>query len=166
MPNNKRHAARGRGTNSKKGTPQVTPPTPKQRVNSAFGSKEALVDEIMQLIGESDGDAKRRLMKVSNLRLMSHHRNATRMVNEFGSRDGVVSAILQLRFPKGPSDEHVEAKLRSYSPWRLMDEVRQARDLAAKAEKQAAVEAKARAARKKRRTKVKARRAARIAAQH
>ena len=41
--------------NSKKGTAQVNPPTPKQRVEKQFGSKSALVDKILALYDAPEG---------------------------------------------------------------------------------------------------------------
>ncbi len=147
--------------NSRKGTAQVNPPTPKQRVNSRWGSKVGLVDEILGLIGESDADVRQALMGVSNLRLMSHHRVAKRMVDQFGSREGLVDAIVGLRFPKGPADENVQARIASMSAWRLMDEHRQTVDRVARLAKEAIAAAARKATRQKRRAKVIARRATR-----
>ncbi len=147
--------------NSKKGTAQVNPPTPMQRVAAAFGGKAALVDEIMSLIGERDGDVRSRLLQVSNKRLISHHHNAKRMVAEFGSRDGLIDAICTKRYPKGTVDENFRAKIESYSAWRLMDLSRQVDDNAARAEKKAAAVATRRLVRRKRRETTVRRRKAR-----
>ncbi|GEM_PF-1124634 len=147
--------------NSKKGTKQVNPPTPKQRVNSAFGGKHGLVDEIMNLIGESDSDLRSRLLQVSNTRLMSHHHNAKRMVSKFGSKDGAVEAICAERFPKGNVPEGYRAKLEGFSAWRLIDAHRQSLDATKRDAKAATKAAKRKAARAKRRAKVRARRAKR-----
>ncbi len=149
--------------NSKKGTAQVNPPTPKQRVNAAFGSKSALVDEIIQLIGSGGSDVRSKLMQVSNQRLMSHHHNAKRMVAKYGSKDGIVEAICAKRFPKGDVDEHYRARLEGYSAWRLMDVDRQVDDGMKSAVKAAAVAERLARIRKKRRDRVKRRRAARKA---
>ena len=147
--------------NSKKGTKQVNPPTPKQRVNSAFGSKKGLVNAIVELVGDNDAGFKSSLMQVSNKRLMSHHHNAKRMVAQFGSKDGAVTAICSVRFPKGNVPEGYREQLEGYSAWRLMDEHRQALGaVKAEAKAKAAAE-KLRVARLKRREKVRARRAAR-----
>ena len=137
--------------NSKKGTAQVNPPTPMQRVAAAFGGKPALVDEIMSLIGERSGDVRSRLLQVSNKRLISHHHNAKRMVAEFGSRDGLIDAICAKRYPKGTVDENFRAKIEGYSAWRLMDLARQVDDRSARLEKDATADAKRRVVRRKRR---------------
>ena len=113
--------------NSKKGTKQVNPATPKQRVESAFGGKAALVSELVGLMG-GDASLRSKLMQVSNTRLVKHHRATKRMVESFGSKSGLIEAITALRFPKGTPDEGFAAKLESYSPWRLMDLHRQTQD--------------------------------------
>jgi hypothetical protein len=147
--------------NSKKGTAQVNPPTPMQRVAAAFGGKAALVDEIMSLIGERDGDVRSRLLQVSNKRLISHHHNAKRMVAEFGSRDGLIDAICAKRYPKGTVDENFRTKIEGYSAWRLMDLSRQVDDNADRSEKNAAMVAKRRLVRRKRRETTERRRTSR-----
>ncbi len=147
--------------NSKKGTAQVNPPTPKQRVNSAFGSKSALVDEIIRLIGASERDVRSKLMQVSNNRLMSHHHNAKRMVAKYGSRDGIIEAICAKKYPKGNVDEHYRARLEGYSAWRLVDVDRQVDDGLKSAAKSVAAAERVERIKQKRRARVKRRRAAR-----
>lgn len=146
--------------NSKKGTAQVNPPTPKQRVAAAYGSKSSLVDEIISVAG-LDSDVRSSLMQVSNLRLIKHHKAVKQMAAKFGNKDGVVEAILATRYGSRTPDEGVREKLEGFSPWRLMDLHRQAVDLAAKAEKAAAKAAAAKAKKAAVRAKLRARRAAR-----
>lgn len=147
--------------NSKKGTKQVNPPTPKQRVNAAFGGKAALVDEIMKLSGVGDADVRSKLMQVSNTRLISHHHNAKRMVAAYGSREGLIEAICAKKFPKGNVDEHFRTAIEGFSPWRLVDLDRQVEDLQKKDAKEAERVAKLARARKARRDKLRRRRVAR-----
>ena len=142
--------------NSKKGTQQVNPPTPKARVSSAFGGKRALVEEITGLMGDSSSELRSALMQVSNTRLINHHRAVKRMVAGFGSKDGIVESIIALRFPKGTPDEGYRAKLEGYSPWRLVDLHRQTKDWEASSAKAAAKAAKAKAVKAKRRAKIRA----------
>jgi hypothetical protein len=111
--------------NSKKGTKQVNPPTPKQRVGSKFGNKGALVDAILGLIGTAPDGSRAKLMQAPNSKLLSHHRACERMSKQFGNKDGVVTAILALRYPKGAPQGERE-NLEKHSPWRLMDLHRQA----------------------------------------
>lgn len=146
--------------NSKKGTKQVNPPTPKQRVHSAFNSKGGLVDAIMDLVGDSSSDFRATLMQVSNKRLMSHHHNAKRMSAKFGDKNGVIEAICAERFPKGNLPDGFRAGLETFSAWRLMDEHRQAVDGTKSAAKAKTKADKLIALRVKRRAKVRARRAA------
>lgn len=142
--------------NSKKGTKQVTPPTPKARVVAAFGSKEALVKEITGLMGDSSKELESALKQVSNKRLINHHHAVKRMVAGFGSKDGIIESIIALRFPKGTPDEGYRAKLEGYSPWRLVDLHRQTKDWEVSSAKAAAKAAKAKAAKAKRRAKIRA----------
>ncbi|MFZ4576973.1 MAG: hypothetical protein ACOYOB_01155 [Myxococcota bacterium] len=137
--------------NSKKGTKQQAAITPKQKVAKAFGSKAALVDKIIALIGDAPEGSRSALNQVSNSRLISHHRATARMVELFGSRDGAITAVLAVRFPKG-APEGERARLEGLSPWRLMDTHRQAVDgqkaaavAAVKAEKAAKLRAVRRA---------------------
>ena len=111
--------------NSKKGTAQVNPPTPKQRVETQFGSKAALVDKILALYDASEG-SRSKLMQTANSKLTTHLHNTQRMAKEFGTRDGAITAILALRYPKGNAPEGEKTKLEKFSPWRLMDAHRQA----------------------------------------
>ena len=145
--------------NSKKGTPQVNPPTPKQRVNAAFGDKAGLVDEIIRLIGDSAARAK--LMQVSNQRLISHHHNAKRLVTRYGSRDGAIEAICAKKYPKGDVDPNFRARLETFSAWRLIDLDRQVDDGIVSAAKATAKVERAARIKQKRRDRVKRRRAAR-----
>lgn len=123
--------------NSKKGTAQVNPPSPKQQVGKKFGSKKQLVEAILGLIGDAPEGSQSKLMQTANSKLMSHHHNTQRMVKQFGNRGGAIDAILGLRFPKG-APEAEKAKLERFSPWRLMDLHRQATDAKKKADAAAA----------------------------
>lgn len=147
--------------NSKKGTAQVNPPTPKQRVNSAFGGKAALVDELVRLIGSADSATRAKLMQVSNQRLISHHHNAKRLVSRYGSRDGAVEAICAKKYPKGDVDPNFRARIEGYSAWRLVDLDRQVDDGIKSAAKLALKVERAARIKQKRRDRVKRRRAAR-----
>lgn len=113
------------GRNSKKGTKQVVPVTPKQKVIKQYGSKEALVDALIALYDAPEG-SKARLKQVSNSKLMTHFHNTQRLMKQFGSRAAAVDAILSARFPKGGVPDGERDKLLGYNPWRLMDLVRQA----------------------------------------
>lgn len=110
--------------NSSKGTKQVNPPTPKQKVAKQFGSKQSLVDAIVALYDAPEGSATK-LKQASNTRLLSHHHNTKRMVAKFGSRANAVEAVLKLKYPKGNVPEAEKAKVAGYAPWRLMDLHRQ-----------------------------------------
>lgn len=135
--------------NSKKGTKQVNPPGPKAQVASKFGGKAALVDQILNALGDAPEGTRGKLMQTSNSKLMSHAHNTQRMVSQFGGKDGAITAILAIKHPKGAPDGERQ-KLEAFSPWRLMDQHRQAVDGAARAKIAAEVKAKAKAAKAKR----------------
>jgi len=141
--------------NSKKGTKQVNPPTPKAKVAKQFGGKGQLVDAILAAIPGAPEGSRSKLMQTANSKLISHHRNTQRLVHEFGSVDGAVTAVLALRFPKGASDVE-RAKVEGQSPWRLMDMHRQAVSAVADAAAKKEAAAKARATRTKAHSKTRA----------
>lgn len=111
--------------NSKKGTVQVNPPGPKAVVDKKFGGKGALVDKILALYDAQEG-SRAKLMQTSNTKLISHLHNTQRAIKEFGSRQGVITAILAIKYPKGTVPENEKTKLEAFSPWRLIDLHRQA----------------------------------------
>lgn len=120
--------------NSKKGTKQVNPPSPKQIVAAKFGGKNQIVDAILALYDAPEG-SRGKLKQVSNTKLLSHHRNTERLIKQFGSRQGAIDAILAVKFPKGNAPDSEKAKLAAANPWKLADLHRQAKDIAAKAAK-------------------------------
>ncbi len=135
--------------NSKKGTKQVNPPGPKAKVASKFGGKGQLVDAILNALGDAPDGSRAKLMQTSNSKLISHQHNTERMVKQFGNKDGIVTAILAVRYPKG-APEGERTKLEAFSPWRLMDQHRQAVDNQGRATIAAAKAVKAKAAKAKR----------------
>ena len=112
--------------NSKKGTVQINPPGPKAVVDKKFGGKGALVDKILALYDAPEG-SRSKLLQTSNTKLISHLHNTQRAVKEFGSRQGIITAILAIKYPKGTVPESEKTKLEAYSPWRLIDLYRQAK---------------------------------------
>ncbi len=110
--------------NSKKGTAQIKPVTPKQQVVKQFGTKTALVEAIIALYDAPDG-SKGKLQQGSNTKLMSHLHNTKRMVAKFGNRSSAVAAVLKLKYPKGETPQSEQTKFAAFSPWRLMDLHRQ-----------------------------------------
>jgi hypothetical protein len=112
------------GRNSKKGTKQINPATPKQKMLKQHGSKDALVDAIIALYDAPEG-SKGKLKQVSNSKLMTHLHNTKRMVAQFSTRIGVIDAILAARYPHGNAPAGEKTKLLAAPPWRLMDLHRQ-----------------------------------------
>lgn len=124
MSNVKLKTTKHKGGNSKKGTAQVNPATPKQIVAKKFGTKDTLVDAVLAMYDAPEG-SRGKLKQCSNSTLMSHHHNTQRMVKQFGTRQGAIAAILKVVYPKDNAPDSVKAKYASYSPWRLMDLARQ-----------------------------------------
>jgi hypothetical protein len=135
--------------NSKKGTKQVNPPGPKAQVAAKFGGKAQLVESILSALGDAADGSRGKLMQTSNSKLISHAHNTQRMVSQFGSKEATITAILAVRYPKGAPDGE-RTKLEAFSPWRLMDQHRQAVDGAARAQVLAEQKAKAKIAKAKR----------------
>lgn len=124
MSHIKQKIVKHKGGNSKKGTAQVNPATPKQIVAKKFGTKDTLVDAILGMYDAPEG-SRGKLKQCSNSTLMSHHHNTQRMVKQFGTRQGAIDAILKVIYPKDNAPDSVKAKYAGYSPWRLMDLARQ-----------------------------------------
>ena len=97
--------------------------TPIQLVKEQFGDKQKLVEAVQQLATEDlwidrvNGD--KGLARVSNAKLLRLHAALSRLKSEFGSRDKLVSAILELQ--KRGKDEGLKSRLQSYPVPRLLD---------------------------------------------
>jgi hypothetical protein len=127
--------------------------TPFARVKEQFESKEKLVAAVQALATEELwldrlNDVKG-LARVSNAKLLRLHDLLTTAKKEFGSREKLVGAILELE--KRVKDEGFKARLANYSLPRLFDQHRAASRRAAEPKaapkKPAAKKAKSREAR-------------------
>ncbi len=100
-------------------------PTPLQRVKKQFGSKEALVDQLVDQLERKDGengdDFRMRLLSVSNKKLLRLHAINSRVVEEFRGKEGLVDRIVALKFTHGKGDADYKTKLMSYQITRLLD---------------------------------------------
>ena len=77
--------------------------SPLAKVNKRFGSKEALVKQVIPMLDkdkdESKDDFKSRINSLSNSKLMRLFDNHTRVKDEFGSKTKLVDKIMDLKKP-------------------------------------------------------------------
>ena len=100
--------------------------TPLHTVKEKFGSKEQLVGQLVGLVqgqeGETETELNDRLMRVSNRKLLVLHERENALKSQFGSRDKLVSALVEKQL--GRSDADLQAKLSDYSTGRLLSMAR------------------------------------------
>lgn len=99
-------------------------PTPKQRVESQFGTRADLVSAIIALVGD-DGNTRGRLSGTTNKKLLRIHEVAKRVQDSFGGKSGLIDAIETLQFANGKSNEGWREKMEGYTVKRLLDHHRQ-----------------------------------------
>src|ERR1700753_2042311 len=95
--------------------------SPLALVNDTFGGKDKLVDKLASLL-ESDEpkeELRKKLLGVSNSKLLHLHEVASMVREKFGSRDKLVSAAAQAL--GRTKDKDYIAKLASYSTAKLLD---------------------------------------------
>lgn len=102
----------------------MSKPTPKQRVESDFGTRGDLVNAIVGLIGE-DGNARGRLMGTTNKKLLRIHEVATTVKGTFGGKSGLIDAMATLQFPTGKANAGWRDKMEAFTVKRLLDHHRQ-----------------------------------------
>ena len=98
--------------------------TPLQQVKDQ-GGKEKLVDRIMGMIerGEEEADAlRKRLLAVSNQKLLRLAQNADALKSRYGSRDKLAGSLADA-LGRAKDSGYVK-KLGTYSPGRLVDMAR------------------------------------------
>ena len=100
--------------------------TPLHTVKEKFGSKEQLVGQLVGLVqkqeGETETELNDRLMRVSNRKLLVLHERENALKTQFGSRDKLVSALVEKQL--GRSDADLQAKLSDFSTGRLLSMAR------------------------------------------
>ena len=95
--------------------------TPLTQVNDSFGGKDKLVDKLVSLI-ESDepkDEVRKRLLSVSNSKLLHLHEVASMVKEKYGSRGKLLDAAAQAL--GRAKDKDYLAKLESYSTAKLLD---------------------------------------------
>ena len=98
---------------------------PKQEVQARWQSKEAAADAIIALIGDPDGETKKRLKHASNTQLLKLHKAGEEIQSRFKSRDNLEAEILKAKFPNGNVDATYAGKLKGFGARRLLDTHRQ-----------------------------------------
>ncbi len=97
--------------------------SPIQQVNANFGDKAKLVSAVQSLATDAlwldRVNPDKGLAKVSNAKLLRLHAALTRAKEQFGSRDGLIGAVLTLG--KRGKDEGYKARLASFPVPRLLD---------------------------------------------
>jgi hypothetical protein len=96
--------------------------TPLQQVNEDHGGKSKLVEAILGLIEtgeEAADDAKARLLKASNKKLLRLQAVATAIKDKYGSPEKLADAVAQ-KLGRAKDSDFV-AKLGAYTPARLLD---------------------------------------------
>lgn len=102
----------------------MSKPTPKQIVESKFGTRADLVSAIVSLVGD-EGDTRRKLSGTTNKKLLRIHEVAQKVQDKFGGKSGLIDAISTLQFPNGKVNEGWRDKMEGYTVKRLLDHHRQ-----------------------------------------
>jgi hypothetical protein len=97
--------------------------SPFQQVTAQFGDKAKLVSAVQSLATDAlwldRVNQEKGLAKVSNTKLLRLHASLSRAKEQFGSRDGLVNAVLNLG--KRAKDDGYKARLATYPVPRLLD---------------------------------------------
>lgn len=108
----------------------ILPPSPLQKVAKQFGSRAALVDQLVPLVDrgadDSDQSVRSRLMGLSNTRLLRLWNVEQKVREQFGSKDALLDKLIEARKAAGHSSlDAVREKLSGYTKARLLDMTRQ-----------------------------------------
>jgi hypothetical protein len=136
--------------------------TPLQQVKEQFGEKAKLIDAVKKLATDKlwldKVNAFKGIDRISSSKLLRLHEVLNHVQKEFGSRDKLIAAILELE--KRVKDAGYKGRLEKYGTPQLVDLYRAAskrgQKLAAKATKAAPAKAKKPARSKKAQAKAKA----------
>jgi hypothetical protein len=97
--------------------------SPFQQVTAQFGDKAKLVSAVQSLATDAlwldRVNPEKGLAKVSNTKLLRLHATLSRAKEQFGSRDGLVNAVLNLG--KRAKDDGYKARLATFPVPRLLD---------------------------------------------
>ncbi len=96
-----------------------TVPSPLAEVKKRFGSREALIKELMGLL--EDPNAEKGLKKAPNARLLALHTTAKTVKRRFGGRQGLIDAVTKATYPKGNPPAEFAGVVGGYNLKRLYD---------------------------------------------
>ena len=96
-----------------------TVPSPLAEVKKRFGSREALIKELVTLL--EDPSAEKGLKKAPNARLLGLHATAKTVKRRFGGRQGLIDAVTRATYPKGTPPAEFAGVLAGYNLKRLYD---------------------------------------------
>lgn len=106
----------------------MTKYSPLQRVQQEHGSKKTLAKKVIGILSAPEGEEQeafeKRILTLSNqklLRLWDAHQT---LEDKYGSRDDLVKKLVESKFPSG--NEPYAAKLSGFSTPKLLDLARQA----------------------------------------
>jgi hypothetical protein len=101
--------------------------TPLQAVKRLYQSKEKLIDKVVEVARDADeeiGEVKERLAAVSNRKLLRLAEVGKQIKDRYGGKDKLVAA-LSSAVGKAKDQDYI-ARLKSFSPSRLLDMARSA----------------------------------------
>ena len=97
--------------------------SPLQIVKARFESKAKLASQLAGMLESGEDESaeafEARLAGISNKKLLRLHAAATRLKNDFGGKEALVDAIVNLKFGKANAD--YKAKLMTHNLTRLLD---------------------------------------------
>jgi hypothetical protein len=96
--------------------------TPLQAVKRIYGDRDKLVSQLaasLQSAGEDAGELKERLLKVSNKKLLRLAEVSKTVKDKYGDKDKLAAALADA-VGKAKDSDYL-AKLRTYSPGKLLD---------------------------------------------
>jgi hypothetical protein len=95
---------------------------PKQIVAERFGSREALVNQLLDMMGDDKDDGTPSSLRgARNAQLLRLHEVLTEVKDRFGTRDALVTAIAEKKFEGRRPDGDYVKKLGGYTQKRLLD---------------------------------------------
>ena len=103
---------------------QPHPSTPKQLVESRFGTRQDLVNQIVSIVGGGD-TVRSRLNGTTNKKLLRIHEVATSVKETFGGKSGLIDAMAKLQFSSGNPNPGWRTKMEAFTIKRLLDMHRQ-----------------------------------------
>jgi hypothetical protein len=96
-------------------------PSPMAEVKARFETREALIDQLIPLLGDKDPGLKASLTRASNAKLLQLHKTGKLVERRFGGRKQLVEAVTQLTYPSGKAPAEYADTLASYNLKRLYD---------------------------------------------